>query len=396
MHGEKRRKPAHIGLNAHLLSLSANYRGAGINRYICNLLLSLPQVDGRNRYTAFLGETRMQGQSPPSLSLRLSRLPTVNPVVRILWEQLIQPFELVKEKIDLIHSMAYALPLACPASSVVTVHDLSFLLFPQAFNRANRLYLAAATRRAVGQADAVIAVSASTRRDVVRLLGVPEEKVAVVPNGIDETFRPITDTQRLEALRRERSLPQRMILSVGTLEPRKNAETLIRAYARLKKASAILHKLVLAGGLGWRYERLFALVEELGLQDDVLFPGFVSYGELPLWYNAADLFVFPSLYEGFGLPPLEAMACGVPVIASNVSSLPEVVGDAGPLVDPLDVEGLAEAIAQVLGDGALRAEMRERGVARAEQFSWLEAARGTARVYENLLTPMLEEGERDV
>ncbi|HID87192.1 MAG TPA: glycosyltransferase family 1 protein, partial [Anaerolineae bacterium] len=310
MHGEKRRKPAHIGLNAHLLSLSETYRGAGINRYIHSLLLALPQVDGRHRYTAFLGEKRMRGQSPPALNLRLSRLPTVKPVVRILWEQLLQPFELMKEKIDLLHSLAYALPLACPTRSVVTIHDLSFLLFPHAFHRANRLYLAAATRQAVRQADAVVAVSASTKRDVVRLLGVPEEKVAVVPNGMDESFRPVTDRRRVEALRRKRGLPQRMILFVGTLEPRKNAETLIRAYARLRRASAIPHRLVLAGGRGWRYEGLFALVEELGLQDDVLFPGFVPYDELPLWYNAADLFVFPSLYEGFGLPPLEAMACG--------------------------------------------------------------------------------------
>jgi glycosyltransferase involved in cell wall biosynthesis len=390
MHGEKCRKPAHIGLNAHLLSLSANYRGAGINRYIYSLLLALPQVDGRNRYTAFLGEERMRGQSLSALSLRFSRLPTVKPVVRILWEQLIQPFELLKENIDLLHSMAYALPLACPARSVVTVHDLSFLLFPQAFNRAKRLYLTAATRQAVRQADAVIAVSASTRRDVVRLLGVPEEKVAVVPNGIDETFRPIADRGRLEARRQERSLPEHNILSVGTLEPRKNAETLIRAYAQLKRVSAIPHKLILAGGLGWRYEGLFALVEELGLQGDVLFPGFIPYDELPLWYNVADLFVYPSLYEGFGLPPLEAMACGVPVIASHASSLPEVVGDAGFLVDPLDVEGLAEAMARVLGDGALRAEMRKRGLARAGQFSWLEAARGTARVYDRVLNPTLK------
>jgi glycosyltransferase involved in cell wall biosynthesis len=149
--------------------------------------------------------------------------------------------------------------------------------------------------------------------------------------------------------------------------------------------SAIPHKLILAGGLGWRYEGLFALVEELGLQDDVLFPGFIPYGELPLWYNAADLFVFPSLYEGFGLPPLEAMACGVPVIASHASSLPEVVGEAGSLVDPLDVEGLAGAMARVLGDGTLRTEMRERGLARAKQFSWLETAKGTATVYDRVL-----------
>ena len=390
MHTGTCRRSGHIGLNAHLLTLSENYRGAGINRYMYSLLRSLPQVDGRNRYTAFLGERRMGDQGPPSLILRLSHLPTVNPVVRVLWEQLIQPVALVKEQIDLLHSLAYALPLACPARSVVTVHDLCVLLFPRAFNPANRLYLAAATRRAVRQADGVIAVSASTRRDLVRWLGVPEEKIAVVPNGIDATFRPIRDEERLEALRRERGLPERMILFVGTMEPRKNAATLVRAYAQLKERAAISHKLVLVGGLGWRYERLFTLVEELGLQDDLVFPGFVSYDELPLWYNAADLFVYPSLYEGFGLPPLEAMACGVPVITSNVSSLPEVVGEAGPLVDPLDVEGLAEAMAHVLSDGALRAEMRERGLARAGQFSWLEAARGTARVYDRVLNPTLK------
>lgn len=381
----------HIALNAHLLSLSRDYRGAGIHRYICGLLTHLPQVDGEFRYTAFVGDGRVRQICSRSLSLRVSRLPTVKPVVRIAWEQFLQPWELAMGRVDLVHSMAYALPLVCPARSVVTVHDLSFLLFPSAFNRANRLYLTASTRLAVRRADAIIAVSKNSRRDLVRLVGARADRVAVVPNGVDPAFRPL-DPEALAHFRQERGLPQAYILFVGTLEPRKNLATLIRAYARLRQiarvsrsGATVPHRLVVVGGVGWRYQGILRLVEELGLRDEVVFAGFVPHEELPWWYGAADLFVFPSLYEGFGLPPLEAMACGTPVISSNAASLPEVVGDAGWLVSPTDVEELAEAMRRVILDPALREEMKARGLARASQYSWHRTAQETAQVYRRVL-----------
>jgi len=378
-------KPIHIGLNAHLLSLTETYRGAGINWYIRNLLTYLPRVDHDNRYTAFLGDRRFTSSE---LTLKVSRLPTSRPVVRIFWEQGVQPFALQKERVDLLHALAFVTPLLSPCPAVVTIYDLSFILYPDSFKRAKCFYLSLFTRLSAGKARRVIAISQSTQRDVVRLLGVPPDKVEVVYCGLDEAFRPL-DEDRVAAFRSKRGLPERFILFVGTIEPRKNVTRLIEAFATLRPCDpATLRpcdpatlKLVIGGAKGWFYEDVFARVEELGLEDKVMFPGYIPASELPLWHNAAELFVYPSLYEGFGLPPLEAMACGTPVVAANTSSLPEVVGQAGLTVDPLDVEGLAEAMRRALGDEALRQEMRERGLQRAKGFSWTKTAQETVQVY---------------
>jgi glycosyltransferase involved in cell wall biosynthesis len=367
----------HIGLNAHLLSLTETYRGAGINWYIHNLLTHLPRVDRDNRYTAFLSDGRFAN---PGLALKLSRLPTSRPVVRIFWEQVVQPFALRKEKVDLLHALAFVTPLLSPCPSVVTIYDLSFLLYPEGFKRAKRFYLNLFTRLSARRARRIIAISESTKRDVVRLLGVPPEKVGVIYCGIDEAFRPLLDDQ-VAAFRSERGLPERFILFVGTIEPRKNVTRLIEAFASLHTCELANLKLVIGGAKGWFYGDVFARVEELGLESAVMFPGYIPVSELPLWYNAAELFVYPSLYEGFGLPPLEAMACGTPVVTANTSSLPEVVGQAGLTVDPLDVEGLAEAMRRILDDEALRYEMRGRGLQRARDFSWTKTAQETVQVY---------------
>lgn len=367
----------HIGLNAHLLSLAQTYRGAGINWYIRNLLTYLPRVDHNNRYTAFLSDRRFTSSE---LALKFSRLPTSRPVVRILWEQAVQPFALQKEGVDLLHALAFVVPLLSPCPSVVTIYDLSFLLYPEGFKRAKRFYLSLFTRLSARRARRIIAISENTKRDVVRLLGVSPDKVDVVYCGIDEAFRPLAKDQ-VASFRAKRGLPERFILFVGTIEPRKNITTLIEAFANLHTCEPANLKLVIGGAKGWFYQDVFARVEELGLEDAVIFPGYIPASELPWWYNAAELFVYPSLYEGFGLPPLEAMACGTPVIVANTSSLPEVVGEAGLTVDPLDAEGLAVAIRRVLDDETLWQEMRERGWQRAKGFSWTKTARETVQVY---------------
>jgi glycosyltransferase involved in cell wall biosynthesis len=374
----------HIGLNAHLLSLTETYRGAGINWYICNLLTHLPRVDHDNHYTAFLGDGRF---TTSGLALKLSRLPTSRPTVRIFWEQVVQPFALQKERVDLLHALAFVTPLFSPCPSVVTIYDLSFLLYPESFKRAKRFYLGLFTRLSARRARRIIAISESTKRDVVRRLGVSPEKVQVVYCGIDETLRPLAKDQVAD-FRSKRGLPERFVLFVGTIEPRKNVTRLIEAFADLRSFDAAQDRfaicdlrLVIGGAKGWFYEDVFARVKELGLEGEVMFPGYIPVSELPLWYNAAELLVYPSLYEGFGLPPLEAMACGTPVVAANTSSLPEVVGEAGLTVDPLDVEGLAEAMRRALSDAALRQEMRERGLQRARGFSWTKTALETVQVY---------------
>ncbi len=378
-------KPIHIGLNAHLLSLAETYRGAGINWYIHNLLTHLPRVDRDNRYTAFIGDGRF---TSPGLALKRSRLPTSRPVVRIFWEQMVQPFALRKERVDLLHALAFVTPLLSPCPAVVTIYDLSFLLYPESFQRFKRFYLGLFTHLSARKARRIIAISESTKRDVVRLMGVPPEKVEVVYCGIDDAFHPLAEDQ-VAAFRSKRGLPDRFILFVGTIEPRKNVTRLIEAFSNLHTCT-LAHlptcrlanlKLVIGGAKGWFYEDVFARVEELGLEGEVVFPGYIPVSELPLWYNAAELFVYPSLYEGFGLPLLEAMACGTPVVTANTSSLPEVVGEAGLMVDPSDVDGLAEAMRQVLGDEALRQQMRERGLKRAKNFSWTKIAQETVQVY---------------
>jgi glycosyltransferase involved in cell wall biosynthesis len=364
-----------VGVNAHLLSLADSYRSAGINWYIYNLLCHLPDADPEIEYTVFLGERRYQGR--PGLRLARSRLPTHRPPVRIFWEQALQPWAVRQAGVDLLHSPAFIAPLFTHCPSVITIHDLSFLLYPQNFRAGNRRYLRTLTRLSIGRARRVIAVSKSTRADLVRFYGLAPGKVDVVYNGADEAFRPLPAGE-VAAFRQRQGLPPRFLLFVGTLEPRKNVVRLVEAYARLPEGRP---PLMLVGGKGWLYDEMLSRVEELHLSDQVHFVGYVPAKELPLWYNAAELFVYPSLYEGFGLPALEAMACGTPVITSTASSLPEVVGAAGLRVDPTDVLALADALARVLGDEAKQEKMRIEGLDQARQFSWQKAARCTVETY---------------
>ncbi len=381
-------RATHIGLNAHLLSLAEGYRSAGIASYIYSLLPHLPATATEMECTVFLSEKRYGGA--PGLRLQVSRLPTDRPAVRILWEQALLPLVARREGIDLLHNMAFVGPVASTCPFIVTVHDLSFLFYPHSFRPLRRSYLRLFARISVRRARRVIAVSESTKRDLVETYGISPAKIDVVHNGVDGSFQPLPSDQ-VAAFRRQKGLPDRFVLFVGTLEPRKNIVGLLDAYAKLPEGRP---PLVLVGGKGWFYDEIFCRVEALGLNNEVRFAGFVPTEELPLWFNAADLFVYPSMYEGFGLPPLEAMACGTAVITSTTSSLPEVVGQAGQLVDPTDSDALAAAMSKVLGDRDLRREMEAAGLEQAAGFSWGEAARKTVDSYKRALTSW--EGRRGV
>lgn len=371
-----------IGINAHLLAQGQSYRSAGVSRYIYNLLVHLYREDPEGDYTVFLNS-----RCALSLSYRQKRssLPTHRPWVRILWEQLLLPREVLKEDIALLHSPVNVQPFLLPCKGVVTVTDLSFMAFPESFRPSQRLYQRFFTRMSVQRASHLIAISSSTARDLGKFFAVPATKISVIFPGVDIAYHPIRDISTLSDFRRRRNLPEKFILFVGTLEPRKNLLTLLKAYAKFKHQTKADHKLVLAGSPGWLYQPIFAAVEELGLRDDVLFPGFIPEDELPLWYNVANAFVYPSLYEGFGLPPLEAMACGTPVIVSNTSSLPEVVGDAALLVDPYSPDAWAAALSKVCNNGHLRDNLATRGPERAQTFSWTRMARETIQVYRAVL-----------
>lgn len=385
---ESGRGALHIGVNAHLLSLDEGYRSAGINWYIYNLLNHLPGADPSIAYTVFVGDRRYSGV--PGTELRYSRLPTQSPTMRILWEQAAQPRAARRAGVDLVHDPAFVGARFSRCPFVVTVHDLSFLLYPRNFRAFNRLYLTYMTRLSVQKARRVLAVSESTKQDLVRHYGLSPNKIDTVHNGVDDTYHPLPADQ-VAAFRAKRGLPDEFMLFVGTLEPRKNVVTLIEAYAQL---SGTRPPLMLVGGRGWLYDETFARIETLDLSDEVHFVGYVPAEELRWWYSAATLFVYPSLYEGFGLPPLEAMACGTPVITSQASSLPEVVGDAALLVKPTDTKALTASMARALADPGLREEMQATGLVQAKKFSWQKTAAQTVTSYRQAIIP--EEGGRRV
>ena len=371
---------SHVAINAHLLSGRAGYRSAGVHQYIYHLLRHLGQADDRLRYTVLLGE----GVLPPDFALTSlqSRWSTSRAAVRVAWEQLVQPWVLRRIGADLVHGPVFVGPLLAHCPVIVTIHDLSFIRYPDLSRPANRMYRTVLTRLSAQRARRLIAVSAHAAAESTRLLRVPRERVDVIYHGVDPVFRPLP-VDEVAAFRRDRGLPERFVLFVGTLEPRKNLVRLVEAFARIRDGRV---RLVLAGGKGWLYDDLFAKVEALGLDEEVVFPGYVMNDELSLWYNAATVFSYPSVYEGFGLPVLEAQACGTPVLTSNTSSLPEAAGDGALMVDPYDVEELAAGLDRLLTDEPLRHELRERGLAHARQFSWSHTARETARVYRRAMT----------
>ncbi|MBE2220361.1 MAG: glycosyltransferase family 4 protein [Anaerolineae bacterium] len=373
--GEKR--PFHIAVNAHLLSGEAGYRRAGIHHYIAQVLSHLPQ-NADSKYTIF---TRWGNDLPQrdDFIVQGSRWPTERRSVRILWEQMVWPWQ--SRKLDLMHSMAFVTPLIKPCPTVVTVYDLSFLHFPERFPALQRWYLTSQTKRSCRAANRVITISESSRQDVHQFFDVPLSQIDVVVPGVNGRYQPLPPEQ-INTFRQTHNLPARFILHVGTLQPRKNIPILLEALAKLADKEI---QLVLAGGKGWLYDEIFAQIEALGLVDRVIFPGYVADEDLPLWYNAASLFAFPSVYEGFGMPVVEAMACGTPVVASTASSIPEAVGSAGLLFNPYDAAELAERIASVLGDSDLSATMRTKGLQHARLFSWEEAGRKTAVIYHQLI-----------
>lgn len=354
--------------------------GAGVYTY--QLVRALAALEADHDYVVFAHSDAFDELARQQPRLRVVHVRAPSRPERLLWEQLVLPVRLRRLGIDVLHSPHHttpALPLPCPR--VVTLHDVTFFLLPQRYPPSRRLYFQAITRAAARLAQAIITPSDAVKRDVVRVLGVPQERVTAIAEAPAPEFAPLEDADALGRIRWRYKLPSRYILSVGNLEPGKNRGRLIAAYGRLRERG-LQHHLVIAGQRAWRYESDLALVRRLRLDDVVHFLGYVDGADMPGLYSGADLLAFPSLYEGFGLPVLEAMACGTPVVTSSVSALPEVAGDAALLVDPKDVAALTETMERALADEALRAELRARGLERAREFSWEKAARGTVQVYE--------------
>jgi glycosyltransferase involved in cell wall biosynthesis len=321
---------------------------------------------------------------PERPGLRWVIVPDRSPARRLVWEQTEFPGMVRSEGIDLLHSLHYTRPLHLSCRSVVTFHDMTFFLFPHLHTRAKRIFFPLAMRWSARTADMLLAVSESTRQDTIRILGVPPEKIVTTPLGVGEEFRPVENAELKQAVRHKYDLPERFLLFVGLVEPRKNLPLLLEAYHSLVKRQDT-PPLVIAGRFGWMVEGIFEQIEMLGLKEKVQFTGYVTHQDLPIVYNLADVFVYPSRYEGFGLPPLEAMACGTPVITTSVSSMPEHVGDAGILVPPGDMEALTGAMARLAADESLREELGKRGRERSRQYTWTRTVQLTCEAYRRVL-----------
>ncbi|HOG45908.1 MAG TPA: glycosyltransferase family 1 protein [Anaerolineae bacterium] len=361
-------------------------QGAGIGRYTRGIIGALAAQDRESSYRLFVAGRGAQGHTPHAPNVRTRRVPLTDVEAAWLWQdlRLPLPIELLLGPLDVFHSPDFVLPPVWRARTIVTVHDLSFLRVPEHAHPRVLAYLLRSVPRAVRRADLVLAVSECTARDLVELLGVPRERVLVICPGVDAHFRPVEDADTLTAVRRRYGLERPFILGVGTLQPRKNLTGLIEAFARLTAQRSLPHELIIAGREGWLYEPIFARVQALRLHDRVRFLGFVADEDLPALYTLAGCLAYPSFYEGFGLPALEAMACGTPVVASSTSSLPEVAGPAALLVDPHDVDGLAAALDRALHDEQLRAGLCRAGRQRAAQFTWRRAAQQLLAAYRSL------------
>jgi glycosyltransferase involved in cell wall biosynthesis len=363
-----------IGIDATALPPQA----VGAANYIINLIQTLLRIDATNEYVIFSKLAHASLFDSTRAEIVQAVLPS--PVLRIAWEQTALPFLARQRRLDLLHSPHYTMPLAKTCRVIVTIHDLTFFLDPQMHLPYKRIFFRTMIPLSARRADALITISESTRQDLLRFLPLDARRVTAIPLGVAARFSPLDDAAATDKIRNKYRLPARFILAVGVLEPRKNLPTLVRAFRALVE-QGLPHSLVLVGHKGWMFDELFRTIANLDLAQRVIFTGYVPEEELPLVYNAADLFVYPSLYEGFGLPILEAMACGVPVITSNLSSMPEVAGDAGILVDPNDVNALADAMTRVLTDRVLRATLAAKGLARARSFSWERMAQETLAVY---------------
>jgi glycosyltransferase involved in cell wall biosynthesis len=352
----------------------------GVERYAAELIKNFARMDSRNEYILYF-RTKPQPwfyDLPKNFSIKIMPFPKFWTQLRISWEMITHP-------VDVLFIPASALPLWHPRKSVVTVHDVAWRIFPGAFTKFMRRYLEWSTKFAVKKARKILAVSEATKKDLSKFYNINPAKVSVTPLGFDTgSFQPRNYAEVQPVLDKYGLVYQKYVLFVGTIQPRKNIVKLVEAFQKLRKENHIEEKLAIFGGRGWLWEPIVKKIKMVGLDGSIKYFDYASKEDLPYLYAGAKLLTLPALYEGFGLPPLEAMASGVPVVVSNVSSLPEVVGEAGVLVNPDSVDSIAGGLLKVLIDANLREQMIAKGSEQSKKFSWENTAKETLRVFEEL------------
>jgi glycosyltransferase involved in cell wall biosynthesis len=359
-------------------------QGAGIGRYTRNLVDAMLRLDRDDQFTLFSADkpNALRG-FPDAPNVRTVVGPISNKRMTTLWHRFRAPLpiEMFAGVADIFHSPDFSLPPVAHAQTVVTIHDLAFITHPDCAVPSLRDYLLRVTPHAVRRADRIIAVSNRTADDLVKLMGAPIEKITTIYLGVDPALKRVDDLARLTETANRYAIHGPFILAVGTIEPRKNYERLIQAFARIKGNPGAPAHLVIVGRKGWLYDSVFETLQNSRLGDTVRILEAVPDSDLAALYSMALALVTPSLYEGFGIPPLEAMAYGLPVVVSDGGSLPEIVGNAGLVVPATDVDALADALLRVATNETLQAEMSRRSLARARQFDWSATARATLQVY---------------
>lgn len=366
------------------IAIDAHSVGTGLGgneSYATNLIEALAEIDSRNEYTIYVTKVPARERFENRWSnFRVRSTRPHTPLIRI---PLSLSRELRRNPVDVLHVQFTAPPFA-PCPVVVSIHDLSFEHFPQTFKRRSRVQLRMTVRKSAREAAQILTLSEFVRNDVIKTYGINREKVTAIPLAAAEKFAPVEDPTKLQRIKQKYGIHGDYILTVGAIQPRKNLPRLCEAYSLLRRSQPEfkLPKLVLVGKLAWLYDETLRGIKELGLTDSVTLTGYVPEEDLPALYSGATCFVYPSYFEGFGLPPLEAMKCGAPTIVGNRTSLPEVVGDASILVDPFEVNDIASALSRLVTDSELRASLRAAGLKRARLFDWRDTARKTLAVYE--------------
>lgn len=352
----------------------------GPESYIFNLVKSLMELDKENAYNLYVVRKDVLNNINVPSNFRVSPIRLYNSWIRNL---IIMPFKSLIEPVDILHVQNVVHP-CYRGKLIATIHDLSFEIFPETFTKAMQFRLSKLVRRTASKADAVLTVSQNTKKDLINLYGIRPEKIEVIYNSYDRIYKPVKEHEMFETIKRKYGLIEKFILYVGALQPRKNITGLIKAWNILRRKYGLEIKLVITGKQAWLSSEIMKAVTNNKYSQDIIYTGYIPKEELPFVFNAAELFVFPSFYEGFGLVVLEAMACGTPVITSNNSSLPEVVGDAGILINPNNCEEIAEAMHNVLTNPELKESMITKGLKRSESFSWNYTAEKTLNIYHKI------------